>query len=543
MARAKPSRSAAGVPRALGAYRRKRNLRRSGEPAGGAAAAGTAPQFVVQKHDASHLHYDFRLEAGGVLKSWAVPKGLPQRAGDEALAVEVEDHPLDYGGFEGTIPEGNYGAGTVMLWDRGAYALEGGDFARAHRQGKLHVALAGRKLRGEWTLVRLRPRGREARKNWLVIKNRSLGRLPRAAGEATAPRGASVLTGRTMREIAGGPPTPKRTRRAAATKAAAPAFVEPMKALGVTAVPDGDWHLEIKFDGYRALAALQRGRGPRLWSRNGRALGADYPEVVAGLAEIACRDALLDGEIVALDERGRSSFQLLQRRAMAENRPPICYYAFDLLRLNGRDLRDEPIETRRQELAQLLSAPPDAVRLSPVFQVTPRQLLQEVARAGLEGIVAKAAESRYEPGRRSGAWLKCRIAREQEVVIGGFTPPEGGRRHFGALLVGYYQDKKLRYAGKVGTGFDDQGLDDLFALFRPRRRHTTPFAREAGDTWRAETRGATWLKPDLVGQVRFAEWTQGGRLRHPVFLGLRRDKPAAEVVREAVAADAGRKRS
>jgi bifunctional non-homologous end joining protein LigD len=320
-----------------------------------------------------------------------------------------------------------------------------------------------------------------------------------------------------------------------------PRFVEPMKALGVTVIPAGDWRCEIKFDGYRALAGLQRGHAPRLWSRNEKSLAADYPEVVAALRQLKCRDALVDGEVVALDRAGRSHFQLLQQRATAEARPPIFYYAFDLLQLDGRSLRDEPIEVRRTLLEKLFAKAPAPLRLSTVFGVPPAELLREAARLGLEGIVAKVAGSPYEAGRRSGAWLKCRLSTEQEFVIGGYTPPEGSRTHFGALLVGYYADGKLLYAGKVGTGFDRRKLAELHARFEKRRRATCPFANlpatnrpRFGEAMNAAAmRRVHWLKPELVCQVRFSEWTEDGRLRQPVFLGLRKDKAAKEVVREA----------
>jgi bifunctional non-homologous end joining protein LigD len=536
----------------LAAYRRKRNLRQSGEPGGKTKPkAAAAPSYVIQKHDATRLHYDFRLEAGGVLKSWAVPKGLPSKTGDKSLAIEVEDHPFDYGGFEGTIPAGNYGAGTVMLWDRGIYALAGGDFDEAYRAGRLHVALAGEKLRGEWTLVRMRPRPKETKTSWLVIKNRTPARFPRAAGKVV-PRDRSVLTGRTLEEIAAGRKAARRSRggkKKDAADEAGPAaagplrFIAPMKALGVTGIPAGDWHSEIKFDGYRALAALEQGKPPQLWSRNELSFAADYPEIVSALDRLRCQDALLDGEIVALDESGRSHFQLLQQRGQGK-RPPVYYYVFDLLRLNGRSFLAEPIETRRAALEKLLAKPPERIRLSTVFDVSPADLLREAARLGLEGIVAKAAGSRYESGRRSGSWLKCRISAEQEFVIGGYTPPEGGRSYFGALLIGYYADGKLRYAGKVGTGFDDATLASLHRAFQSRRRSSCPFVDlPATDRPRfgrpmnaAAMRAVQWLRPEFVCQVRFSEWTQDGRLRHPVFVGLRRDKPAAQVVREAGAA-------
>jgi bifunctional non-homologous end joining protein LigD len=558
MAQARPAARRPRPSAALADYRRKRDLAKSGEPAGGARPISWVPSFVIQKHDATRLHYDFRLEADGVLKSWAVPKGLPTKVGDKALAIEVEDHPLDYGGFEGTIPEGNYGAGTVMLWDRGVYALEG-DFAAAHRAGKIHVALAGAKSRGEWTLVRMPARGQETKTNWLIIRNHTSTRLK--ATTQPVPRDKSVLTGRTMEQIAAGrkPAARKAARRkrtaakaatgdddeAAVPRAAGPPkFIEPMKALGVTAIPAGEWHSEIKFDGYRALGLIQRGKAAQLWSRNEKALGPAYPEVTAALAKLKCTDAIVDGEVVALDAKGRSHFQLLQQRERAEARPPIHYYVFDLLRLDGRSYVNEPIERRRAVLKKLLGPAKGVVRLSASFDASPEKLLEQARKLGLEGIVAKAAGSLYEPGRRSGMWLKCRISSEQEFVIGGYTPPEGARRYFGALLLGYYQGQELMYAGKVGTGFDENRLAEIHGQLAARVRPTCPFANlpaknrpRFGEPMNAAAMARVhWVRPEVVGQVRFAEWTADGRLRHPVFIGVRKDKRAREVVREAPAA-------
>ncbi len=322
---------------------------------------------------------------------------------------------------------------------------------------------------------------------------------------------------------------------------AAPDFVAPMKALGVSAAPRGRWHCEIKFDGYRAIAAVS-GRRVQLWSRNHNSLAESYPEVVEALADLKCDSAVLDGEVVALDAEGRSRFQLLQQRELARARPPIVYYLFDLLQLGGRSLLGAPIEERQAALAKLVGRRQRGVlRLSPVFDLPPASLLARVREQGLEGIVLKAPGSAYEPNRRSGAWLKCRISNEQEFVIGGFTPPRGGRSHFGAILAGYYQDGTLRYAGKVGTGYDRRSLAELHALFLRRRAKGCPFSdlprpkrpRFGLGMTAAEMRTVTWLKPELVAQIRFAEWTEDGLLRQPVFLGLRRDKPAKAVVREA----------
>ena len=318
------------------------------------------------------------------------------------------------------------------------------------------------------------------------------------------------------------------------------AFVEPMKALGSELVPGGRWRCEIKFDGYRALAVLNRGR-VELWSRNHKPLDQDYPEISDALAKLKCEDAILDGEIVAVDASGRSRFQLLQGRDLGE-RPPLRYYVFDLPRLDGEDLAGFPLEDRQARLAAWLGRkPPSPLKLSPWFDVEPAELLAAAREQGLEGIIAKRPGSPYEAGRRSGAWLKCKVHGEQEFVIGGFTPPEGSRTHFGALLIGYHAAGRLLYAGKVGTGFDRATLADLHRRFLTLRREGCPFAnlpmerrpRFGRGMTAAEMRKVTWLRPALVAQIRFAEWTHDGVLRQPVFLGLRNDKAAASVTREA----------
>jgi len=331
-------------------------------------------------------------------------------------------------------------------------------------------------------------------------------------------------------------------------KLEAPEFIAPMQALGVGAVPraePGAWHCEIKFDGYRAIAVL-RGGAVRLWSRNHRPLA--YPEILPGLAALPCSDAVLDGEIVALDSLGRSSFQALQGRDRGE-RPPIVYFVFDLLRLNGRPLLAEPIEARRAALTRLLKKPGRFVQLSRWFEVEPGTLLAETRRNGLEGVVLKRRGSPYEPDRRSGAWLKVKNLNEQEFVIGGFTAPKHSRQHFGALLVGYHAGGNLVYAGKVGTGFDTGLLHSLHARFLGLKRRSCPFARRQSEgpsgigpgVSPSVMRSATWLQPRLVAQVKFAEWTQDGLLRQPVFLGLRRDKTAQSVRRERAAARPARR--
>ncbi len=568
----KPRSLSSRMPKSVAALRRyhaKRNLAVSGEPAGSSRVKATGQggrfRFVIQKHDASRLHYDLRLEMDGVYKSWAVPKGLPLKPGEKSLAVEVEDHPLDYGDFEGTIPAGNYGAGTVMLWDRGLYTVDSGPPIGALRRGKVHFRLEGEKCSGEWTLVRMKTTDAD-RANWLVIRN-SGGAKTTAI--KTQGRDVSVKTGRSLQEIADGAaaknrraPTAKTAKRVPAAAPAAVAtaagksrqtrgskknaaalrFIEPMKVLGVGAVPAGDWLLEVKFDGFRALALVENGRAD-LWSRNEKLLSSDYPSLVEALSRLSCRSAIVDGEIVALDENGKPTFQLLQNARRGVVRAPLFFYAFDLLHLDGRSLLNEPIEQRKAALAALLSDAPEAIKLSPVFRKAPAEFLSEMRRKGFEGLVAKTPHSLYEPGRRSGTWIKCRISHEQEFVIGGFTPPGGSRSHFGAILVGYYEGKELLFAGKVGTGFDGKSLKSLHAMFTKHAQTECPFANlprprssRFGQGMSASAmREVTWLEPRFVAQIKFSEWTRDGLLRQPVFLGLREDKDARDVTREPVA--------
>lgn len=340
-------------------------------------------------------------------------------------------------------------------------------------------------------------------------------------------------------------PMPRAKAAVAPRARLAAAYVEPMKALGVAALPAGRWRTEIKFDGYRALAVL-RGKTVELWSRNEKSLAASYPEVVAALGRLRVREAILDGEIVALDPGGRSRFQLLQQRGMTRQRPPIRFYLFDLLQHDGVRWTDRPIEERRAELEAVVGKGDDVLRLSPVFLTDPAEVLETARQQGLEGVVLKQPGSLYEPGRRSGAWLKRRISADQEFVIGGYTPPRGGRHFIGALLVGYYEKGKLRYAGKVGTGFDAKLLESLHRKFAAYRAEASAFSdlphgpsRWGAGMTPAVMRTVQWLQPQLVAQVRFSEWTEDGLLRQPVFLGLREDKRASEVVREIAPSPGG----
>jgi bifunctional non-homologous end joining protein LigD len=527
----------------LRVYARKRNFRKTTEPKARLGPASKSQRFVIQKHAASRLHYDFRLEINGTLKSWAVPKGIPFAKGEKRLAVQVEDHPVSYIDFEGTIPKGQYGGGTVMVWDRGTFVTSAKSPAQELAAGKLHFSLSGQKLHGEWYLVRLRDN-----KQWLLIRGGSnLHPVSKKLDDTSA------LSSKTMKELSegnrvwsssvsdarNGKPSSNGHRRNHSPRPSHLKFIEPMKARLVDAVPSGDWIFEIKFDGFRAMA-LKTDDEISLLSRNEKDLGIKFPEVVSALASLPVREAIIDGEIVALDSQGRSSFQLLQGFASGRQRPPIFFYAFDLLRLNGKDLRSHSLSERKSQLAKILQRPVGVIRLSASLGNNVEKLLKEARKIGLEGLIGKRVNSVYEAGQRSGAWIKLKIHQEQEFVIGGYTNPEGSRKYFGALLIGYNQGGKLKFAGKVGTGFDRLLLRTLYSQFKKINRANCPFANlpETRTNGRAQRMTATemkrchWVEPCLVCQLRFSEWTDDGKLRQPVFLGIREDKDAEEVVRE-----------
>ncbi|HEX3420681.1 MAG TPA: non-homologous end-joining DNA ligase [Candidatus Udaeobacter sp.] len=572
---------------ALSEYKRKRDFKKTNEPAGKPVPKKVkgASRFVIQKHAARRLHYDFRLQMEGVLKSWALPKGLPWKRGEKHLAVEVEDHPIEYEDFEGMIPEGQYGGGTVMVWDRGTYYVYGEQPLKSLKEGKLHLLLDGKKAKGEWTLVRIR--GRDGEKNqWLILKT----------GDDIKPISSklddeSVKTGRTMKEIADArdaewqsgraedqSPTSQfkaRIREAVKKKvkdetagrdrrarremlleeasgrlggaflsdlaSAKARFVEPMKAKLAEKPPaTSDWMYELKFDGIR-LIAIKDGEKVSLLSRNQNDLSARFPEIVDAIKNLPAGECVLDGEVVALDEEGRSSFQLLQAREMEGRKSPIYFYVFDLLQLDGKSLVSLPLEARKNLLEKLCGAADDPrIRYSGAIGANASQLLKEVQRLGLEGIIGKLRNSVYEPGRRSGAWIKLKCVDEQEFVIGGYTPPQGARKHFGAILVGYYNDRDLVFAGKVGTGFTTKSLAALHKKFRVEERAECPFvdlpSRENGQWVLGITpsmmRKMHWINPKFVAEIKFAEWTRDRKLRAPVFIGLREDKEPGEVVRE-----------
>jgi bifunctional non-homologous end joining protein LigD len=518
-------------------YARKRDFTKTQEP-GAEVSAASGHRFVVQKHDATRLHYDFRLELGGALKSWAVPKGIPFRKGEKRLAVEVEDHPVSYVDFEGSIPKGEYGGGTVMVWDRGTFEPLSKAPEKELAGGKLHFILNGTKLRGEWYLVRLRDE-----KQWLLIRG----------GEDMRPVSkelddTSALSGKSMKELSRGDRVwrsrPKEEKRASSGRkpdlsAPLPAFVEPMQALLAESPPHGDWLYEIKFDGFRAIA-LKGGNETRLLSRNEKDFGGKFPEVIESISELKARDAIIDGEIVALDNRGLSSFQLLQAFELGQERPPIFFYAFDLLRLNGKDVGGRPLTERKAALQTLLKKAPGVIRFSASLGEDAVELVRQAREIGVEGLIGKRKNSVYEAGRRSGAWIKLKFQSEQEFVIGGYTAPGGTRKYFGALVVGVYEGKAFNFVGKVGTGFNAALLRNLHSSFEKIRRETCPFtnlpenrnARYGQTITAAEMKRCRWVEACMVCQVKFSEWTRDRKLRQPVFLGIREDKDAKEVVRE-----------
>jgi bifunctional non-homologous end joining protein LigD len=512
-------------------YSEKRDFSKTPEPKSGRLAKlkSGARRFVIQKHEASHLHYDFRLEIGGTLKSWAVPKGVPFTKGEKRLAMHVEDHPVSYRDFEGVIPKGQYGGGTVMVWDYGTFQTESRTPAKDLAGGKLHFVLQGKKLSGEWYLVRLK----KGDKQWLLIRGGDDMKPVSKKQDDT-----SALSGKTMATLANSKKTWHSTP--APTARSILPFFEPMMAKLVKRTPPGNWQYEIKYDGFRALAFIKSKGDVRLVSRNEKSLGEKFPDVLKSLRQLSTENTVLDGEIVALDSRGRSSFQLLQNRDSGKQKPPLLYYIFDMPQHDGEDLRSVPLEDRQARIRKWIRRTSGVLRISDILQGDGDALLEQARKLGLEGLIGKKAHSHYEAGRRSGAWIKLKTHMEQEFVIGGYSDPTGGRQHFGALLLGYFESRKLRFCGKVGTGFNDSTLRSLRAKFRNLEISECPFdnlpesssGRFGSGITRAEMKRCHWLKPTLVCEIRFSEWTDDSKLRQPVYLGLREDKNPADVVRE-----------
>lgn len=493
-------------------YRDKRDFSATPEPAGGTPSEAKRI-FVVQQHHATAMHYDFRLELDGVLLSWAVPKGPSYDPKERRLAVHVEDHPLDYAGFEGVIPKGQYGGGNVIVWDRGTWEPIN-DPHEGLAKGDFKFRLSGEKLTGGWVLVRLKPRPGEKRDNWLLIKERDEMARPASEFDVTRDEPLSVVSGVRVDEVG----------------TVAPAN-SPDLALCtlVSSPPAGDgWIGEVKYDGYRVRITVENGEA-RCFSRNGEDLTGKLGPVARAAAALPASSLLLDGEAVVFDERGVSRFGLLAD-ALGSHPERIVFVAFDLLRRDGADLTGEPTPARKEALRDLLSglAPDAPIRFAEYVEGGVDALMEAACAQGLEGVVAKRADAPY-PSGRTRAWLKVKCRHAQEFVVGGFTDPKGSREGFGALLLGYHDAHgRLVYAGRVGSGFSERRLREIAAALEPIERPEPPFAEPP-----AKLPGAHWVEPRLVAQVAFSEWTADGLLRQPSFLGLRADADPASVVREA----------
>jgi bifunctional non-homologous end joining protein LigD len=532
--------------KSLEPYRQKRDFSKTSEPPPiirERSAQGSTRRFVIQKHAASHLHYDFRLEMDGVLKSWAVPKGPPLASDVRRLAMPTEDHPLDYLSFEGIIPKGQYGGGTVMVWDIGTYEVVEGNI----HKGYLKLYLSGKKLKGEWLLTRSRDDGERTR--WYLIRAEA---KPIHLSKNKADR--SALSGRTMERIADKPKREWHSNRPESSGKRSPPtkaeeqneilnfdslpkiqtkFIPAMTAELVASVPKSeDWQYEIKLDGYRAIV-VKHDATIDLFSRRQIRMNAKYPSIAAAFDALP-PDTILDGEIVALDPQGKPDFSALQNR---KARQPVYFYAFDILAYRGRNVMALPLRDRRLILEQAVSDLDDPVRLCPTFDFPAEDIVRAAQEQGLEGIVAKRKSSKYEPGQRSSAWVKYKTHKGQELVIGGYLP---GTHGFGSLLVGYYERNRLMFVGKVRNGFTASAKLKVAKRFKGLEIERCPFAnlpeRKSARRGVALTKEAMkechWLRPELVAEIEFVDWTEQNHLRHSKFVELRDDKDAREVEKE-----------
>lgn len=541
---------------ALETYRKKRDFTATPEPKG-RRARKSGNSFVVQKHDATRLHYDFRLEMNGVLKSWAVTRGPSLVPGEKRLAVHVEDHPLEYGGFEGTIPKGEYGGGTVIVWDRGTWTPIG-DAHKGYAKGHLEFELHGEKLRGHWHLVRMQRKPREKRENWLLIKGDDEFARPEDAPDILEERPESVKTGRVIADVAGEEPgwssktgrirkkpAPRRKSEApaedmaapapdpskikGARKAALPGFVEPTLATLVDSAPDGErWLHEIKFDGYRLQARIDAGR-IKLSTRSGldwtNKFGRKIPQALQALP---VGKALIDGELVVENTNGASDFSALQADLSEGRSDRFLFYAFDLLHLDGYDLSALPLIERKKLLEALIGKGVGTIRYSGHFEESGEAVFRHACLLSLEGIVSKLRDAPYRSGRSKG-WLKSKCSARQEVVVAGYVPSTISRQAIGSLVLGVYKDGELVHVGRVGTGFTVPVAEELFRRLNRMRIQASPFAKRLTAD---EARQARFVRPELVAEVELRDWTRDGHLRHASFRGLREDKDPREVARE-----------
>ena len=517
---------------ALKIYREKRNFDVTPEPAAGGTPSEHARMFVIQKHWATRLHYDFRLELEGTMKSWAVPKGPSFDPADKRMAMPTEDHPISYNSFEGIIPAGNYGAGKVIIWDKGTWLpLE--DPHKGFTDGKLKFQLHGHKLRGRWTLVRIKARGEDKKEPWLLIKEKDdfvrlaneysvVDEMPDSVQDLVhAPQSPQQSSAKEQAAPADGPP-------AAARRAALPGTLQPELATLVDRPPADvqNWLYEIKFDGYRMLTRAERGR-VRLITRNGNDWTHKLGKLAQALEEMELPDGWYDGEIIMPGERVPADFQALQGAFDSARTADIVYYLFDIPYCAGYDLREVPLLERRAVLQRVVERKPhDKVRFSAVFDAKPQDVLASACRLGLEGVMGKRQNSAYRT-RRSSDWVKLKCGLRQEFVIGGYTEPKGSRTGIGSLLLGVYDAGQLKYAGNVGTGFNEQTLRELRQQLDAVASDKSAFATGA-----AIAHGARWVAPELICEVSFGEWTRDHRIRHAVFHGLRADKQPRTIVRE-----------
>lgn len=540
----------------LDTYRQKRNFRSTAEPKGRKARRiGNA--FVIQKHAARRLHYDLRLEMAGVLKSWAVTRGPSLVPGEKRLAVEVEDHPLAYGDFEGTIPKGHYGGGSVIVWDRGTWTPIG-DAEKGYRKGHLEFELEGEKLSGRWHLVRMQKKPDEKRNNWLLIKADDEAGRSADDPDILEERPESVKTDRRIEDLAdNGPCRASREKRAAgsalppakkrelkkadvgaaalagkkhAEKAAMPPFIAPALATLMRAPPAGArWLHEIKFDGYRLEARVSEGR-VKLLTRSGLDWSKRFGrEIVAALKALPVESALIDGEVVVEAGSGASDFSTLQADLSAGRRDRFVFYVFDLLYLDGYDLRELPLIERKEMLARLVPAAPSVIRFSDHFEEDGPLVLRHACRLSLEGVISKQKDAPYRSGR-TNAWVKSKCSDRQEFVVGGYVPSTTLQKAIGSLILGVYENGGLVHVGRVGTGFTHKVAEDLFKRLHSLRTSDRPFRKPLTAE---QARNVRYVEPQLVAEVEFRAWTADGHLRHASFRGIREDKPAHEIVREA----------